>query len=315
MGHLTTTAHPYAFFEGKVVKVEDAKVSIMTNALQYGTGVFGGLRGYYNKEQGSISIFRLDDHIKRFYQSFRILGVELRISPEEAKQAVIELMEKNNPTVDTYIRIFGYADSLNLAPNLARESQFGYFVYMVPLSDYLATDKGLSVMVSSWRRLADNAIPSRAKISGSYVNAALAKQQAIQLGFDEAIYLNESGHVSEGSAMNIAIVRDGTIITPAVTDDILEGITIRSVLKVAEDMGIPVVTRSIDRSELYIADEAFFTGTAAQIAWIARVDGRTVGDGTQGPITRKLQESFFKIIRGNDPEYDAWCTKVAIEQY
>lgn len=310
MAHLQTTAFPHAFFEGKVINVEDAKVSVMTNALQYGTGIFGGIRGYYNEEQGYLSVFRLEDHIKRFLQSFKIVGVSLDYSAEELKQILLDLISKNNPTTDTYFRPFGYASSLNLSPNLDRDAVFDFALYMIPLGEYIPVDKGISVMVSSWRRISDNAIPSRAKISGSYINSALAKNEANKNGHEEAIFLNEAGHVAEGSAMNLFIVRDGVLISPSKTDDILEGITRRSILQLAKDMNIPVEERSIDRSELYIADEAFFSGTGAQVSWIAQIDHRTIGTGKRGPVTAQLQDMFFRVVRGKEPKYDGWCTKV-----
>ncbi|MCX7996402.1 MAG: branched-chain amino acid transaminase [Patescibacteria group bacterium] len=312
MAHLTTTAHPYAFFEGKVVPVAEANVSIMTNALQYGTGIFSGIRGYYNAEGDFISIFRLEDHIKRFLQSFRIIGVKLEYDHKQLCEITIDLMKRNAPRTDTYIRPFGYAGSLNLSPNLERDSTFAFAEYMIPLGEYIPVDKGISVMVSSWRRVTDNTIPSRAKITGAYMNSALAKQEANRNGHEEAIFLNEAGSVVEGSAMNIFLVRDGVLITPAKYDDILEGITRRSIITLANDMGIPVEERTVDRSELYVADEAFFSGTGAQVSWISAIDHRPVGDGTRGPITTKLQEMFFRVARGQEKKYAKWCTKVAI---
>lgn len=312
MAHLTTSPLPFAFFEGNVVPIEQAKVSIMTNALQYGTGIFGGVRAYYNSEGKFMSIFRIDDHFKRFVQSFHIIGVSLKYSQEDLVRITKELLTKNAPTVDTYIRPFGYAASLNLAPNLQRDNVFEFAEYMMPLGEYLPVDKGISVMVSSWRRIADNAIPSRAKISGSYINSALAKQEANQHGHDEAIFLNEAGHVAEGSAMNLFIVRDGVLITPGKTDDILEGITRRTIMEVARDKGIPVEERTVDRSELYVSDEAFFSGTGAQISWIAKIDNRIIGNGNRGAITKDLQETFFRIVRGQEEKYESWCTKISV---
>lgn len=312
MAHLVSTYLPYAFFEGKVVKIEDAKVSVTTNALQYGTGIFAGVRGYYNKEKGFISIFRIEDHFKRFMQSFQIIGVKINYSAKELEEITKDLMKKNKPQTDTYIRPFGYASSLNLSPNLQRDNTFEFLEYMMPLGEYIPVDKGISVMVSSWRRVDDNSIPSRAKISGSYINSALAKQEANLNGHEEAIFLNQAGHVTEGSAMNIFMVRDGVLVTPPKYDDTLEGITRRSVIELAKDMNIPVEERTVDRSELYIADELFFSGTGAQISWIAQVDHRTVGTGKRGPISTKLQEMFFKVVRGEVKKYDHWCTKIKV---
>ena len=305
-----TEYFPYVFFDGKITKVEAANVPIMTNALQYGTGVFGGIRGYYNDKEKKLSIFRIEDHVKRFLSSLKILGVELKYSQEELVKIILDLAKKNNPKTDAYFRIFAYAGSINLSPNLERDHEFDFALYMLSLDEYLPINKGLSAMVSSWRRVSDNAIPPRGKISGSYVNSALARQEATKNGCDEAIFLTQDGHVSEGSAENIFIVKNGVLITPPETDDILEGITRRSILELAKDLKVEVNIRSIDRSELYAADEAFFSGTAVQIAWIARIDNRVIGDGKRGPITEKLQELFFKIVRGEEQKYQSWCTKI-----
>ncbi|MBP7832262.1 MAG: branched-chain amino acid transaminase [Candidatus Levybacteria bacterium] len=309
---MTNTSCPFAFFEGKIIPTEEAKVSIMTNALQYGTGIFSGMRGYYNADSKTLNVFRMDDHIERFLESLKILGVSIKYSHEELKKIVTDLVIKNKPETDVYFRPFAYAGSLNLAPNLDRDSVFEFALYMIPMGDYLPTNKGLSVGVSAWERISDNAIPSRAKISGGYINSALAKKDAHLQGFDEAIFLNSSGHVAEGSAMNIFLVRRGKLITPAVSEDILEGITRRSIMQIASDMKIEVTERAVDKSELYIADEVFFSGTAAQIAWINKVDGRTVGTGEQGDVSKKIQEVFFNIVRGKDAKYSEWLTEVRI---
>lgn len=301
---------PIAFFEDKFVKIEDAKVSIMTNALQYGTGVFGGIRGYYNKEKQFLSVFRLDDHIKRILTSINVIGVRIKYSQENLKKIILELIKKNKPQTDIYMRPFAYASSLNLSPNLERDGDFGFAIYMIPMGDYLPTDKGLSVAVSSWRRISDNAIPSRAKITGGYINSALARKEASDRGCDEAIFLTSDGHVSEGSAENLFIVRDGVLITPCKNDDILEGITRRSIIKLAQDHNIPFEERSVDKTELYVSDEAFFSGTGVQVAWIAKVDGRIVGTGKRGPVTSKLQDLFFNIVRGKEKKYINWCTVI-----
>lgn len=309
---MKTAGLPFAFFEGKITPIEKAQVSIMTNALQYGTGIFGGMRGYFNKEKNELNIFRMDDHLARFLSSLKILGVEIEYTQKDLKKIFLDLISKNKPETDVYFRPFAYAGSLNLAPDLDRDNIFSFALYMVPLGDYLPTNKGLSVGVSSWRRISDNAIPSRAKISGGYINSALAKKEAHNSGYDEAIFLNEAGHVAEGSAMNIFLVRNGKVITPSVTEDILEGITRRSVMQIAEDLGYKVEERVIDRSELYISDEVFFCGTAAQVAWISQVEGRIIGDGNQGEVSKKIQEMFFNTVRGKDKKYSSWLTTVKI---
>lgn len=306
---------PYTFFEGGVVKTEDAKVSIMTNAIQYGTGVFGGIRGYYNENNGKpfISVFRIKDHFERFVNSFKIIGVKIPYTADELVKITLDLLEKNNPKTDTYIRPFGYAGSINLSPNLERDNIFNVALYMIPLGEYLPIDKGISAGVSSYRRVSDNAIPARAKISGSYMNSALARKEATDHGYQEAIFLTEDGHVSEGSAENIFIVRDGVLITPAETDDILEGITRRSILEIAKFLNIPTQIRSIDRSELYICDEAFFCGTGVQISWISNIDGRVVGTGKRGSVSSSIQDLFFEIVRGNRDISQNWVTRIYVK--
>lgn len=307
---MKTNSFPYAFLSGKVVPIEKASVSIMTNALQYGTGVFGGIRGYYNKSGSFLSIFRLSDHYRRFLNSINIIGVSIDFSHEELVDLTISLAKKNKPQTDTYFRPFAYAASLNVSPNLNSDSTFAFGLYMIPLGEYLPVDKGLSVMVSSWRRISDNAVPARAKVTGAYINSALARKEANDRGFDEAIFLTEDGHVSEGSAENLFIVRDGILVTPPKTDDILEGITRRTVIQLAKDNNIPVEERKIDRTELYIADEAFFSGTGVQVSWISKVDGRKIGNGKRGKISSLLQDLFFKTVRGNESKYSKWCTKL-----
>jgi branched-chain amino acid aminotransferase len=304
---------PYAFFQNKFVKTEEAKVSIMTNALQYGTGVIGGMRGYYNKNKKFLSIFRLDEHYERFLNSLKILGVSIPYSWERLRKITLELVKRNKPATDVYFRPFAYAGSTYLAPNLAQDKNFDFASYMIPLADYLPTEKGLSAMISSWRRISDNSIPARAKISGSYINSALARKEANDRGYDEAIVLNKDDHICEGSAENLFIVRDGVLITPQKSEDILEGITRRTVIELARDLKIPVEERTIDRTEIYIADEAFFVGTGVQLAWLAQVDGRTIGSGQRGKITGQIQDLFFKIVRGENKKYSPkWCTKVSI---
>ncbi len=303
---------PYAFFQGSILKIEKAKVPIMTNALQYGIGVFDGIRGYYNEKNKFLSVFRLEDHYKRFLASLKIICVGIKYNQKELIKITLDLIKKNSPKNDTYFRPFAYAGSTNLSPNLVRDNIFDFALYLMPLGEYLPINKGLSIMVSSWRRISDNAIPSRGKISGSYINAALARKEAHSLGFDEAILLTEGGHVAEGPAENLFIVKNGILVTPPETDDIFEGITRRTVIEIARDLGIKIAVRSIDRSELYICEEAFFSGTGVQIAWIAKIDGRVVKDGKRGPITAKLQDLFFRIVKGEEEKYKNWCTKITL---
>jgi branched-chain amino acid aminotransferase len=306
---MKTQPFPYAFFDGKIVPIEDAKVSVMTHSVQYGNAIFSGIRGYYNEAEKSIYAFRPFDHYQRIAHSANILGCPLPYSLKELHDITVKLIKKNKPTTDVYLRLYMYVDSLDLGPNLA-DKTFNYSVYMIPLQEYMPLDRGLRVMVSSWQRISDNTIPSRGKISGGYINSSLARKEATDNGFDEALMLNGSGHVAEGSAENLFIVRDGKLITPDCSQGILEGMTRRSVLQIAADMKIPVIERPIERSELYFADEVFLTGTACQVAWVEEIDRRTIGDGKIGPITKKLQDTFFAIVRGKEKKYTEWCTKI-----
>lgn len=309
---MKTGAFPYAFFQGNIVKIEDAKVSIMTNALQYGTAFFGGIRGYYNKEKNFISVFRLDDHYKRFLSSAKILGCEFPYSHEELKKITLELIEKNKPETNIYLRPFAYVGNTELGPNFANVT-LDFSLHMIPLEEYMPLGKGLNLLVSNWQRISDNAIPTRGKISGGYANSALARKEATDGGFDEAILLNNSGHVAEGSAENLFIVRDGKIITPGLSEGVLEGITRRSVMQIAKDMGIESIERSIERSELYVADEVFLTGTGCQVAWVEKIDKRVIGTGKIGPIAEKLREKFFNTVRGDDDQYKDWTTRIPVK--
>lgn len=301
----------YAFFEGKIVPIKQAKVDIRTNTLQYGTGVFEGIRGYWNEKTKTSYVFRMEDHYRRFKVNSGILMIEIKYSIEELCDITMELLKKEMYTKDCYVRPFAYNSGLNIGPKLIGNEQ-NIFIYSIPLGEYLNTSKAISVCISSWGRIADNAIPPRVKISGSYVNAALQKTEALLNGFDEALVLTDNGkHVSEGSAMNVFMVREGTLVTPPVTDDILEGITRDTIIKLAAENGnIKVVERSIDRTELYTADELFFCGTGAQISPIGFVDKRPIGNGKMGPITKKLQDLYFRIVKNELNKYSHWCRKV-----
>ncbi len=301
----------YAFFEEKIVPIDQAKIDIRTNALQYGTGVFEGIRSYWNEKTKTSYVFRMEDHYRRLIINSRIMMIEIKYSIKELCDITIELLKKEMYTEDCYIRPFAYNSGLDIGPKLIGNKQ-NLFIYSIPLGEYLDTSRAISVCISSWERISDNAIPPRAKISGSYVNAALQKTEALLNGFDEALVLTADGkHVSEGSAMNIFMVRNSTLITPPVTDDILEGITRDTVIKLArENENIKVIERSIDRTELYIADELFFCGTGAQISPIGYVDKRSVGNGEMGPITRRLQDLYFRVVKNEVSKYSDWCQKV-----
>jgi branched-chain amino acid aminotransferase len=298
----------WAYFEGKIVPFTDARISVGAHAVQYGTGAFAGIRGYLDADGETINIFRLPEHCARLLNSAKLLRAELPLTRETLAQTIVDLVERNAPATDVYIRPFVYKSSVQLTPRL-RGLDNEIAIYMLKLGDYLDTS-GVKAAVSSWVRVPDHAIPGRGKLSGSYVNAALAKDEAEEKGVDEAILLDSHGHVAEGSACNLFLVRDGVMATTPITGDILEGITRRSVLQMAHDLGIPTEQREIDRSELYIADEAFFCGTGVQIAPIASIDGRRIGESMPGPITKQISDVFFGTVRGQHPRYSDWLTPV-----
>jgi branched-chain amino acid aminotransferase len=304
------TSFKYAFFQNQITDLANAKVSIMTNALQYGTGVFGGIRGYYNKEENYISVFRIRDHYTRFLSSIKLLGCDFSYTLDQLIDIHMDLLKKNSPTCNSYFRPFAYVGNTNLGPNLHNVTM-DYALYMIPLEEYMPLDKGLSLKVSSWRRISDNSIPARGKLSGAYLNSAFARKEANDNGFDEAILLTENGHVCEGSAENLFIIRDGTLITPSTSDDILEGITRKTLLYLAAENGIPVVERTIDRSELYLADEVFLSGTGCQLAWVSSIDKRMISSEI-GAISKKLRDIYFTVVKGNVAKYDSWCTKISL---
>lgn len=299
----------YAFFEGKIVPFADAKVSVGTHALQYGTGAFAGIRGYLDQDGETINIFRLKDHTARMLNSAKLLRAELPYDRDSLADVITGLVEKNAPSGDVYIRPFVYKPAVQLTPRL-RGIGDELAVYMLQLGDYLDLQRGQKAAVSSWVRIPDNAIPSRGKVSGAYINSAFIKDEIEEKGADEAIVLNTHGKVSEGSGCNLFIVRNGVLTTPPITADILEGITRRSILQFAKDEGIPCEEREIDRTELYLADEAFFCGTGVQIAWIESVDGRPVGSSTCGPITQRVRDIFFEVVRGKSTRYADMITPV-----
>ena len=300
----------YAFFKGHIVPYGEAKVGVLTHALNYGTGVFGGLRGYWNDEEEQLFIFRPEDHYRRFLQSSKLLCMELPYALEDLVEATRELLRKEDFRQDCYIRPLAFVSDEIIGVRL-QDLNAELSIVAIPFGLYVANEEGAHVTVSSWRRVDDNAIPARGKISGTYVNSALVKTDAERSGFDEAIVLNADGHISEGSAANVFLVRDGAVITPPVTDNILEGIVRRTLIQLlADEMGVEVVERSVDRTELLVADEAFFSGTGMQMPAITRVDHRPVGSGRMGPLTHDLRELFYRVVRGREAKYRHWCAPV-----
>ncbi len=306
---VTTVSDPLCYFNGGFVPLSEAKVSVMTHAFNYGTGCFEGIRGYWNAEDEELYVFHLKAHYERLLRSCRTLMIDLKMSADDLCDLTLDLLRRNDARYDIYIRPLAYKDSLELGPrvNIAADA---LTIYTRPLGDYLDTNKGLKACVSSWVRIEDNAAPARAKITGIYVNSALARTEAELNGFDEAIMLSSDGHVAEGSAENLFIVDNGALVTPPGADNILVGITRASIITLAHDLGIPVVERQIDRSELYGISELFLCGTGAQISPVTSVDHRLIGDGVVGPVTRQLQEVFFKAVRGKLPAHRDWCTPV-----
>jgi len=304
-----TTMLDYAFFEGEIVPFGDAKISIGTHAIQYGTGAFAGVRGYLDHDGETINIFRLIDHTTRLLNSGKLLRAQLPYTPESLAEVIASLVARNAPTSDIYIRPFIYKSSVQLTPRL-RGLDDQVAVYMMAMGDYLDLNHGQKAAISSWVRVPDNAIPSRGKLTGSYVNSAFIKDEIDEKGADEAIVLNTAGKVAEGSSCNLFMVRNGVLTTPPLTADILEGITRRTILQFAQEAGIPTEQREIDRTELYLAEEAFFCGTGVQVAWIESIDGRPVGAGTEGPTTKQVRETFFDVVRGKLPEHKDWLYQV-----
>ena len=299
-----------AYFEGNYIPTADAQISILTHAFNYGTGIFEGIRGYYNKEEDNILIFRLWEHIDRLVRNCNVMCMDIPESHEDLENICIELCKQSGFREDVYIRPIVYKSEHSLGPKVhGIESKF--CCWTIALGDYVDVNSGLDVAVSSWRRLSDNAIPSRVKSTGSYINSALARSESDQNGFDEAIVLREDGTVAEGSAMNIFMILDGKLITPPPTSDILIGITRNTVMEMSrEEFGMEVIERPISRTELYVCDELFFTGTGAQVAPVRSVDRRLVGGGTPGEVSRKLQSMYFEIVQGKMPKYRKWCTPV-----
>jgi branched-chain amino acid aminotransferase len=299
----------YAFFEKQFVPLAEAKLGVMTHALHYGTALFEGIRGNWNEGQQQIYLFRLKEHYERLQKGCRVMKMELPYSVDELCQITVELVDKCDFQEDIYIRPLAYKSSQSLGVRL-HDLEADFLVFAIPWGPYLDMDKARCA-VSSWRRPADNVIPPQVKIAGLYVNNALAKTEAIGNGYDEAIMLAPDGHISEGSGENIFLVIDGKLVTPACYNNILMGITRDTVIKLAQyEMGLEVIERPIDRSELYTADECFLTGTAAHLTPVAEMDQRQIGDGEIGEITRKLQQIYTEVIRGNNPKYLDWCTPV-----
>jgi branched-chain amino acid aminotransferase len=292
-----------AYFEGKFVPIAEAKVSIMTHAFNYGTGVFEGIRAYWNAEQEQLYAVRLRDHYRRLLQSTKVLRMQFDLDADQMSALTVELLRREGYREDTYIRPLAYKANEVIGVRLHNLND-EFAIFAAPFGKYIEQQEGAKVCISSWRRNDDNAIPPRGKITGSYVNSALIKSEALLNGYDEAMVLNADGHLSEGSAENLFIVRGGKLITPPVSANILEGITRQLIIDLAkEELGVETVERQIDRTEAYIADEAFFCGTGVEVTPIGSVDQILLGAGVVGPITRRISELYFRIVRGDEPRY------------
>jgi branched-chain amino acid aminotransferase len=298
---------PIAYLQNKFIPFENANISIATHALHYGTGAFGGLRGIPNPQNPKqILLFRLDRHCQRLSKSAKLLHYDL--PADKIQQTIIDFVQKNQPKTSFYIRPFVYTSDLGIAPRLHKIEK-DFFVYGLELGDYLSPE-GVTCRISSWYRQEDRSLPLRGKISGAYITSSLAKTEAVESGFDEAILMNSQGKVSEASGMNIFIIRNGQLITPGYDQDILEGITRDSILTLAKDLGITVIERQVDKSELFIADEVFLSGTAAKISPVKKIESYDLP--TDRPITEKLREKLTAITENRDSNYSNWIFTVDI---
>lgn len=304
----------YAFFNGEIRLYQDCKLGLLTHALNYGTACFSGIRGYWNEDEEQVFIFRPDDHFKRFKDSAKLLLIDMPYTNEFLIESTLELIRKEGYREDCYVRPLAFKSHEMIGVKL-QDVEGSVSMVVVPFGRYVDAEEGAHVTFSSWRRIDDNAIPARGKISGAYVNSALIKTDALYNGFDEALVLTQDGHLSEGSAENVFVVRDGVAATPSITDNILEGITRRTVMQLLrEEMGVEVQERRVDRTEVLLADEVFFCGTGVQIAAITKVDHRPIGTGSMGPIVGDLRDLYFGVVRGQNEKYRHWCRPVYVKE-
>ncbi len=307
---LQQTQPKYAFFRGEIVPFEQATVSIMTHALNYGTGVFGGLRGYWNEEEEQLFIFRPHDHFKRLIQSAHIMRMKVKHTPEALTDILAELLRKEQYREICYIRPLVYKSQEVIGVRL-HDIEDDITIFAIPFGRYISNEEGIHVCFSAWRRIDDNAIPARGKVTGAYANSALIKSDAILAGYDEALVLNENGHVSEASAANVFMVRKGVVYTPPVNANVLEGIVRRSIIELMrKELGLKVIEREIDRTEIYICDELFLCGTGVQIAAITQIEHRPIGDGAMGTVTKQVRDLFFDVVAGRVAAYRHWLHPV-----
>jgi branched-chain amino acid aminotransferase len=300
----------YYYLNGEFVPSSEAKIPVRTHGFLYGTTVFEGIRAYYNDDEGQMYIFRAKEHFERMANSAKIMFIKPPKSTQEYCDITKELLQKNDYKQDTYIRPTLFKSAQKVGPGLL-DNPDSDLIFTTPLGDYVDTSSGLSVCVSSWDRLEDNTIPPRAKISGAYANTALIITEARLAGFHDAIVLSNNGHVAEGSAMNFFMISGNTLHTPPTTGNILVGVTRNTVMEIArEELGMEICEREIDRTELYLCDEAFYCGTGAQVAPIVKIDNRPIGNGVVGEKVKALQELYFNVVKGKVPKYRKWCTPV-----
>ena len=300
----------FVFFNGRVVPYSEVKFGVLTHALNYGTAVFGGLRAYWNEDEKQLFVFRPTDHFRRFLQSAKLLCMSLQPSGDDLVKGLVELIRTEGHKEDLYIRPLAFYSDEMIGVRL-HDLTAEVSIVVMPFGAYNKNEENMHVTISSWRRVDDNTIPARGKIAGAYVNSAFVKTDAVRAGFDEAIVLNADGHISEGSAANFFMLRNGVLATPPITANVLEGITRRTVIQLVRDeLKMEVQEREIDRTELYLADEAFYCGTGAQISAITAVDHRPIGTGEMGDITARLRKLYFDVVRGKVAKYREWCHPV-----
>ncbi|MBA2556586.1 MAG: branched-chain amino acid transaminase [Chloroflexi bacterium] len=298
------------YFNGDFVPLVDARIGLLTHAFLYGTATFEGIRAYWNEEQGQLYGLKLLEHFRRLERSARVMFMDLPGPPEEMVALTASLLSRNQFREDTYVRPSVYKSTEAIGVRL-HNLEHRFFMVSLPFGDYINTSRGITAQTVSWRRNSDVSIPARAKIVGAYVNSAFSKSEAQLNGYDEAIVLTQDGHASEGSAENLFMVRNGKLVTPSITDDILEGITRQAIIELAHnELGLETVERSIDRSELYVADEVMLCGTGAQVSPVVSIDHRAIGDGVVGPICGRLRDLYFEAVRGRLPAYGHWLTPV-----
>ena len=299
-----------AFFEGEIVPLEEAKISVVTHAFNYGTGVFEGIRGNWNEDSDELYLFRVREHYERLYRSCKMINIDLAYSLDQLEAMTLDLVKSCGYKEDIYVRPLAYKSG-DLVGLRVHDIPDDFLIYVVPFGNYLESDKGITCSFSSFLRVEDSMIPPSAKVTGMYVNNSLAKSEAVWRGFDEAIMLTRDGFISEGSGENIFLVKDGVVYTPQITDHILEGLTRNTLIELCKnELGIEVVERRIPKSDVVVADEFFMTGTAAHVTPVLSVDGRDIGDGSIGPITSKLQKLYFDIVKGKNSKYSDWLSPV-----